>query len=115
MANGVYVLVATPGRLIDHMQDRTVRIDGVEVFVLDEADHMLDLGFVVPIRRIASQIPARRQTLFFSATMPTEIGALAKGMLNDPAQVAGQLRREGKRPGSPGDVHNEVGQPPRVA
>jgi ATP-dependent RNA helicase RhlE len=88
MANGVDVLVATPGRLIDHMQDRTVRLDGVEVFVLDEADHMLDLGFVVPIRRIASQLPARRQTLFFSATMPTEIGNLAKGMLNDPAQVA---------------------------
>ena len=88
MANGVDVLVATPGRLIDHMQDRTVRLDGVEVFVLDEADHMLDLGFVIPIKRIASQIPAQRQTLFFSATMPSEIGNLAKGMLNNPAQVA---------------------------
>ena len=88
MAGGVDVLVATPGRLIDHMQDRTVRLDTVEVLVLDEADHMLDLGFIVPIRRIASQIPAQRQTLFFSATMPKEIGALAGGMLKDPVHVA---------------------------
>ncbi len=88
MANGVDVLVATPGRLIDHMQDRAVRLDSVEVLVLDEADHMLDLGFIVPIRRIASQIPAQRQTLFFSATMPKEIGTLAGGMLKDPVHVA---------------------------
>ncbi len=88
MAGGVDVLVATPGRLIDHMQDRTVRLDNVEVLVLDEADHMLDLGFIIPIRRIASQIPAQRQTLFFSATMPKEIGTLAGGMLKDPVHVA---------------------------
>jgi ATP-dependent RNA helicase RhlE len=88
MSNGVDVLVATPGRLIDHMQDRTVRLDEVEILVLDEADHMLDLGFIIPIRRIAAQIPAKRQTLFFSATMPKEIGALAGGMLRDPAHVA---------------------------
>ncbi len=88
MASGVDVLVATPGRLIDHMQDRTVRLDTVEILVLDEADHMLDLGFIIPIRRIATQIPAQRQTLFFSATMPKEIGTLAGGMLNDPVHVA---------------------------
>jgi len=88
MAGGVDVLVATPGRLIDHMQDRTVRLDLTEVLVLDEADHMLDLGFIVPIRRIVSAIPAQRQTLFFSATMPKEISGLAESMLRDPVHVA---------------------------
>jgi ATP-dependent RNA helicase RhlE len=88
MANGVDVLVATPGRLMDHMADRTVRLDHVEILVLDEADHMLDLGFIIPIRRIVTTIPANRQTLFFSATMPTEIGTLAGNMLKDPAHVA---------------------------
>jgi ATP-dependent RNA helicase RhlE len=88
MAMGVDVLVATPGRLMDHMSDRAVRLDQVEVLVLDEADHMLDLGFIVPIRKIVSQIPQQRQTLFFSATMPSEIGGLAGSMLKNPAQVA---------------------------
>jgi ATP-dependent RNA helicase RhlE len=88
MQNGVDILVATPGRLIDHMQDRTVRLDAVEILVLDEADHMLDLGFIIPIRRIVATIPTNRQTLFFSATMPKEIGALAGGMLRDPVHVA---------------------------
>ena len=88
MERGVDVLVATPGRLIDHMQDRTVRLDHVEILVLDEADHMLDLGFIIPIKRIVATIPSRRQTLFFSATMPGEIGKLAAGMLRDPAHVA---------------------------
>ncbi len=88
MASGVDVLVATPGRLIDHMQDRTVRLDQVEVLVLDEADHMLDLGFIIPIRRIVRDIPARHQTLFFSATMPKAISELAGAMLRDPAHVA---------------------------
>ena len=63
LAAGVDVLVATPGRLIDHMQDRTVRLDQTEVLVLDEADHMLDLGFIIPIRRIVSSIPKERQTI----------------------------------------------------
>jgi ATP-dependent RNA helicase RhlE len=88
MERGVDVLVATPGRLIDHMQDRNVRLDHVEILVLDEADHMLDLGFIIPIKRIVATIPSRRQTLFFSATMPNEIGKLAGGMLRDPAHVA---------------------------
>jgi ATP-dependent RNA helicase RhlE len=88
MAGGVDVLVATPGRLIDHMQDRTVRLDQTEVLVLDEADHMLDLGFIIPIRRIVATIPVERQTLFFSATMPKEIAGLAAAMLRDPVHVA---------------------------
>ena len=88
MAGGVDVLVATPGRLLDHMNDRAVWLGAVEVLVLDEADHMLDLGFIVPIRKIVSTIPAQRQTLFFSATMPKEISTLAGQMLRDPVHVA---------------------------
>jgi ATP-dependent RNA helicase RhlE len=88
MAGGVDVLVATPGRLLDHMHDRAVELGSVEVLVLDEADHMLDLGFIVPIRKIVSTIPTARQTLFFSATMPKEISALAGAMLKDPVHVA---------------------------
>ncbi len=88
MAGGVDVLVATPGRLLDHMQDRAVQLGGVEVLVLDEADHMLDLGFIVPIRKIVATIPTARQTLFFSATMPKEISTLAGQMLRDPVHVA---------------------------
>ncbi len=88
IANGVDVLVATPGRLLDHLSDQAVRLDQVEVLVLDEADHMLDLGFIVPIRKIAALLPAKRQTLFFSATMPKEISMLANGLLRDPVHVA---------------------------
>jgi ATP-dependent RNA helicase RhlE len=88
VANGVDVLVATPGRLLDHLMDRAVRLDAVETLVLDEADHMLDLGFIVPIRKIVGGTPANRQTLFFSATMPKEISALAGAMLKDPVHVA---------------------------
>ncbi len=88
VAGGVDVLVACPGRLLDHMGDGAVRLDAVEVLVLDEADHMLDLGFIIPIRRIVAQIPAQRQTMFFSATMPPEISKLAGVMLRDPAHVA---------------------------
>jgi len=88
LAAGVDVVVATPGRLIDHMQDRAVRLDQVEVLVLDEADHMLDLGFILPIRRILKDVPPRRQTMFFSATMSREIAGLADAMLQDPARVS---------------------------
>ena len=88
MANGVDVLVATPGRLLDHLQEKTITLRGVEIFVLDEADQMLDLGFVVPIRKIVAHIPKVRQNLFFSATMPTEIGKLASELLHDPLRVA---------------------------
>ena len=88
MQNGVDVLVATPGRLLDHMHDGAVQLGSVEVLVLDEADHMLDLGFIVPIRKIVSTIPLARQTLFFSATMPKEISSLAGQMLKTPVHVA---------------------------
>ena len=88
MANGVDVLVATPGRLLDHLQEKTITLRGVEIFVLDEADQMLDLGFVLPIRKIVAHMPKARQNLFFSATMPTEIGKLAGELLNDPLRVS---------------------------
>ncbi len=88
VANGIDILVATPGRLMDHMQDGAINLTGVEVLVLDEADHMLDLGFIIPIRKIVQTIPPTRQTLFFSATMPKEIAGLAKQMLREPVQVA---------------------------
>ena len=88
VANGIDVLVATPGRLMDHMQDGAVVLNQVEILVLDEADHMLDLGFIVPIRKIVSTMPTARQTLFFSATMPTEISKLADAMLKNPVHVA---------------------------
>ena len=85
---GVDVRGATPGRLMDHMQDGAVHLNGVEILVLDEADHMLDLGFIVPIRKIVQTTPPSRQTLFFSATMPKEIATLAGQMLRNPVHVA---------------------------
>jgi len=88
VSSGVDVLVATPGRLLDHMNDRAVDLGATEVLVLDEADHMLDLGFIVPIRKIAATLPVVRQSLFFSATMPKEISGLAGALLRDPAHVA---------------------------
>jgi superfamily II DNA/RNA helicase len=88
LAPGVDVLVATPGRLLDLMQNRAVHLDRVEVFVLDEADRMLDMGFIHDIRRIVAKLPAKRQTLLFSATMPREIADLASHMLRDPVRIA---------------------------
>ena len=88
LARGVDVLVATPGRLIDHIGGRDISLAGTEVFVLDEADRMLDLGFLPPIRRIVAQLPKQRQNLFFSATMPAEIGKLADELLRDPVRIA---------------------------
>jgi ATP-dependent RNA helicase RhlE len=88
MTRGVDVLVATPGRLIDHIEQRSVNLSGTEILVLDEADQMLDMGFIAPIRKILSKLSQRRQSLFFSATMPREIGALAAEMLRDPIRVA---------------------------
>jgi ATP-dependent RNA helicase RhlE len=88
-AGGVDVLVATPGRLLDHLQEKTITLAGVETFVLDEADQMLDMGFIQPIRRIVTMLPAKRQNLFFSATMPSEIEKLTGEILNrDPLKVS---------------------------
>ncbi len=85
---GVDVLVATPGRLLDHMQEGHLNITQTEVFVLDEADQMLDLGFFVPIRKVVARLPKARQNLFFSATMPKDIKALASDILKDPVEVS---------------------------
>lgn len=85
---GADVLVATPGRLIDLHRSRAVRLDHVACLVLDEADRMLDMGFIRDIEKIVAALPKKRQTLLFSATMPTEIARLAGGMLIDPAKVA---------------------------
>ena len=88
LINGVDVLVATPGRLLDLMQNNAVRLDRIEVFVLDEADRMLDMGFIRDIRKIVAKLPAQRQTLFFSATMPQEIERLAGELLRDPVRIS---------------------------
>jgi len=87
LAGGLDVLVATPGRLLDHLSSNHLRLEATRTIVLDEADHMLDLGFVVPIRKIVSRLPKERQNLFFSATMPKEIAGLADDMLRDPVTV----------------------------
>ncbi|HEY8064014.1 MAG TPA: DEAD/DEAH box helicase [Methylosinus sp.] len=87
LAGGLDVLVATPGRLLDHIGAGHLRLETTRTIVLDEADHMLDLGFVVPIRKIVSRLPKERQNLFFSATMPKEISTLADDMLRDPVTV----------------------------
>ena len=88
LARGAEVLVATPGRLLDLVHQRALRLDQIEVLVLDEADRMLDMGFIHDIKKIVAMLPKTRQTLFFSATMPQEITRLADAMLRDPARVA---------------------------
>jgi len=88
VSRGVDILVATPGRLIDHLEQRSIVLSGTEILVLDEADQMLDMGFIRPIQHIVSKLSAKRQSLFFSATMPREIGALAAEMLRNPARVS---------------------------
>src|SRR6202165_2998241 len=85
---GVEVMVATPGRLLDLVQSNGLRLGQVEFLVLDEADRMLDMGFINDIRKIVAKLPVKRQTLFFSATMPKDIAELAEQMLRDPARVA---------------------------
>ena len=84
---GAEVIVACPGRLLDHIERKTVDLRGVEALVLDEADRMFDMGFLPDIRKIVKSLPARRQTLLFSATMPTDIRNLAQEILNDPVTV----------------------------
>ena len=88
LARGAEVLVATPGRLLDLVNSRALRLDHIEVLVLDEADRMLDMGFIHDIKKIVAMLPKARQTLFFSATMPQEITRLADQMLREPARVA---------------------------
>ena len=88
LAGGVDILVATPGRLLDLVDRRALTLREVEILVLDEADQMLDLGFIHALKRIVTLLPRERQTLFFSATMPNNIAALADAYLRDPAKVA---------------------------
>ena len=88
LARGVDILVATPGRLLDLIDQKAFNLDGVEILVLDEADQMLDLGFIHALKRIVSLLPMKRQTLFFSATMPKAIKDLAAQYLTDPVQVS---------------------------
>jgi len=90
--SGVDVIVATPGRLLDHFRSAYAKLDGIEYLVLDEADRMLDMGFLPDIRRVLRHIPTRRQTMFFSATMPPLIAKLASEMLKDPALINQQRR-----------------------
>jgi len=91
---GVAVVVATPGRLLDHLRSGAAQLGGVEVLVLDEADRMLDMGFLPDIRRILAHLPARRQTLLFSATLPAPIVELSRSLLSDPARIGVERRAE---------------------
>jgi ATP-dependent RNA helicase RhlE len=88
LARGLDILVATPGRLLDLIEQGHARLDRIEVFVLDEADRMLDMGFINDIRKIVRLVPSQRQTLMFSATMPDDIARLAANILRDPVRVA---------------------------
>ena len=87
LRRGVDLIVATPGRLLDHAQQRTVDLSGIDMLVLDEADRMLDMGFIRDIRRLIALLPTRRQNLLFSATFNNEIRALAQSLLREPASV----------------------------
>ncbi|MEE9311400.1 MAG: DEAD/DEAH box helicase [Planctomycetota bacterium] len=87
LRRGVNILVATPGRLLDLYQDGHIKLDRVEKLVLDEADRMLDMGFLPDVKRICSMLPEDRQTLFFSATMPPKVAALAQTLCKDPERV----------------------------
>lgn len=87
LKKGVDILIATPGRLLDFINQRIISLKDLEIFVLDEADRMLDMGFVHDVKRIVKLLPQKRQTLFFSATFPAEIQNLADAMLSNPARV----------------------------
>jgi len=87
LKQGVDILVATPGRLLDHMQQGTVNLNHIEILVLDEADRMLDMGFIRDIRKVLAALPPKRQNLLFSATFSDEIKALANGLLNAPTTI----------------------------
>jgi ATP-dependent RNA helicase RhlE len=85
---GIDILIATPGRLLDLMDQKYVDLSNIKIFVLDEADRMLDMGFLPDVKRVIAKLPKQKQTLFFSATMPPEISGLADTLLNDPVKIA---------------------------
>ena len=87
LQRGTDILVATPGRLLDLMSQGYINLRDIEIFVLDEADRMLDMGFVHDVKKVITKLPEKRQTLFFSATMPTEIQSLANAILRNPEKV----------------------------
>ncbi|HEV7331825.1 MAG TPA: DEAD/DEAH box helicase [Flavisolibacter sp.] len=87
LRNGVDILIATPGRLLDLMNQGYVHLDYLEIFVLDEADRMLDMGFIHDVRKIVRQLPKEKQTMLFSATMPKEIAQLASSLMQSPVRV----------------------------
>jgi ATP-dependent RNA helicase RhlE len=93
LRRGVDIVVATPGRLLDHMQQRSIDLSAVEVFVLDEADRMLDMGFIRDVRKIIAAVPRERQTMLFSATFSDEVARLANQILKDPQTVEAGERR----------------------
>jgi len=105
LRRGVDIVVATPGRLLDHVQQKTVDLRQVEILVLDEADRMLDMGFIPDIRRILALLPQQRQNLLFSATFPDEIRKLAAGFMHDPATV------EVARRNTPAELVAQVAHP----
>ncbi|NOY88170.1 MAG: DEAD/DEAH box helicase [FCB group bacterium] len=90
------IIIATPGRLMDHIERRTVNLSNIEVFILDEADRMLDMGFAPNIKKIMKSIPDKRQTMLFSATMPKEIEAIAEKLMEDPTRI--EIDRSGATP-----------------
>ena len=87
LARGVHIVVATPGRLLDLMEQGFIKLDRLEMFVVDEADRMLDLGFLPDLKKIIAALPKERQSIFFSATMPPKVAELAAGLLSDPVRV----------------------------
>lgn len=87
LRRGVDIIIATPGRLLDLIQQKQVDLSSLQMFVLDEADRMLDMGFIHDVKKIVALLPAKRQTLFFSATMPTDVRKLANTLLNAPSEV----------------------------
>lgn len=87
LQDGIDILVATPGRLLDLINQKLLNLHNVEYYVLDEADHMLDMGFIIDVKKIISHLPQRRQNMLFSATMPTEIKKLVNSILNDPIKI----------------------------
>ena len=115
VSRGLDVLVATPGRLLDLVDQRVLDLSALEILVLDEADQMLDLGFIHALKRIVGLIPKRRQTLFFSATMPKSIRQLADSYLANPAEVAvTPVATSTSSPRETSRIERGTGTPPKI-